>query len=171
MQRYEHLHHAVDRAQRQCYAFTQRWKRHRHAKKTMEEADFYARLQPWTDPDAWRPSNPFAVLANEYGIDKLRFFIPMRQVHGLSGFGIAGLGITTSSDPMVRTECRIDERRHKLFDAHKLELRAVNDQDPDNYYGSESFYQIDLKSLMRENPDDYQVYALVDDDPTYLRVA
>lgn len=109
-------------------------------------------------------------LAAEYGVANLRFFIPMQRIEGLGLLGLP-IGIVSSNTPEVRTECVIDERRYKVEEGYKIELRAVNDQDPDDYYGSKTYYQSDFESLMDRDPEGFQIYALVDDPATYKKVA
>lgn len=114
-------------------------------------------------------------LAAEYGLINLRFFIPMRQVHSLHALGLP-LGITDSSDDEVMQECVADERRYKVEDGYKIELRAINGGNANElgldeaYYGSKTFYQMDLGSLINRNPDIFRIYVLVDDDDKYVRV-
>lgn len=109
-------------------------------------------------------------LAKEYGVANLRFFIPMQRIEGLGLFGLP-IGIVSSDTPEVRTECVIDERRYKVDEGYKIELRAVNDQDPDNYYGSKTYYQRDFESLMGRDPESFQIYVLVDEPAIYKKVA
>lgn len=106
-------------------------------------------------------------IAQEYGVNNLRFFIPMRQVHGTP---FAGIGFTSSNDPEYPQECVVDERRYKAADGYKIELRAINDDDPEAYFGSQDYYQMDLESLLREYPDEFKLFVLVDEDNKYQRI-
>lgn len=106
-------------------------------------------------------------IAQEYGVNNLRFFIPMRQVHGTP---FAGIGFTSSNDPEILTECVIDEHRYKVADGYKIMLKAAKNEDPSVFYGSESYYQMDFESLMRRSPEDFRVYVLVDEDNKYQRL-
>lgn len=108
-------------------------------------------------------------LVEEYGVKNLRFFIPMRPIHPV-GFGMP-IGISCSDDPTVRQECVIDERRYKALDGYKIELRAISDNDPQHFYGSETFYQMDFASLQEDQPDEYQIFVLEDEPATYRRLA
>lgn len=115
------------------------------------------------------------LLAADYGLKNLRFFIPMRPVHSLHALGLP-IGFEDSNDEEVMQECVADERRYKVDDGYKIELRAINggaaeelDQD-ETYYGSKTFYQMDLASLINRHPDIFRIYALVDEDNKYERV-
>lgn len=114
----------------------------------------------------FRPDLP--KLVEEYGASNLRFFIPMHRIQGI--FGLPGIGFTSSSDPEVVQECVIDERRYKPEEGYKIELKAIADEDPNNYYGHKSFYVMDFESLMMRAPDDYRIYVLVDADNKYQRI-
>lgn len=108
-------------------------------------------------------------LAAKYGVANLRFFIPMQRIQGLAHLGLP-IGIVSSDTPEERVECVVDERRYKVADGYKIELRAVADQDPDRYFGSKSYYQMDFTHLMERSPDDFQIYVLVDDPAIYRRI-
>ncbi len=107
-----------------------------------------------------------ADIVAEYGAKNLRIFVPMQRIHGLVGFPI---GFTDSSDPYVDTECMIDEERYKVSDGYKIMFRAVNDTDPNAYYGTKSYYQMDFNSMRRSCPEDFRIYILVDEDNKYER--
>jgi hypothetical protein len=77
---------------------------------------------------------------NEVGKDKIRFFVPMRQVNVVP---FIGWGFTSSTDPEYLTECYIDEDRYKVDDEYKITLRAC-----DPYFGYEHYYQCDLAGLI-----------------------
>jgi len=109
-------------------------------------------------------------LAAEYGAKNLRFFIPMQRIQGLAHIGLP-IGIIDSSSEEVVVECVVDERRYKVEEGYKIELRAVNDQDPDQYFGSKTFYQMDFTHLMRRAPEDYRVYVLCDEPVQYQKVS
>lgn len=114
-------------------------------------------------------------LAAEYGLKNLRFFIPMRPIHNLHALGLP-IGFTDSNDETVMMECVADERRYKVEDGYKIELRAVGSKewvsnlDDGPYYGSETFYQMDLASLINRNPSEFRIYCLVDEDDKYVRI-
>lgn len=108
-------------------------------------------------------------LAKEYGAGNLRFIIPMRETHSLHQFGMP-LGYTSSSDPEVPTECRVCEVRYRMADGYKITLKAVCNEEVSTFYGSESYYQMDLESMIRRDPDEYRIYVLVDDDDKYERL-
>lgn len=95
-------------------------------------------------------------IIDQFGVDNVRFIIPMQRI-GATPF--RGIGIRSSDSPEVRNICRIDERRYRINDNYKIELRAINDQDPDNYFGSESFYFSDLSSMMSREPEIYVVFV------------
>jgi hypothetical protein len=107
-------------------------------------------------------------IAEEYGINNLRFFIPMRRVQSLHGLGLP-IGIIDSSTPEVMQECIVDERRYKVADGYKIELHAVNSTE-ENYFGSKTYYQTDLESMLREERNDIRLFVLVDADDKYERI-
>lgn len=114
-------------------------------------------------------------LAAEYGLINLRFFIPMRPIHNLHALGLP-IGFEDSNDEEVMQECVADERRYKVEDGYKIELHAINggaaeelDQN-ETYYGSKTFYQMDLGSLINRHPDIFRIYVLVDEDNKYVRI-
>lgn len=109
-------------------------------------------------------------LVNEYGAENLRFFIPMHRVQSLGGFGLP-IGIVSSDTPVERVECIIDESHYKIVENYKIELRAVNNDNPDCYYGSESYYQMDLESLIKRRPNDYQIFVLSGDPVRYQLIS
>lgn len=78
----------------------------------------------------------------EAGIDTVRFVVPMRPLQLVP---ILGIAFTSSGDEMVKQVCRIDETRYEVENNYKITLRA---EDP--AYGYESFYLMDLNSLVRE---------------------
>lgn len=77
-------------------------------------------------------------LVNEFGSENLRFFIPMRRVQSLHSFGLP-IGIVSSDAPQEQVECVIDESHYKIAENYKIELRAVNNDNPDRYYGSDRY--------------------------------
>lgn len=107
-------------------------------------------------------------IAEEYGINNLRFFIPMRRIQSLHMLGLP-IGMIDSSTPEVMQECVVDEHRYKVADGYKIELRAVNSTE-ENYFGSKTFYQSDLESMLREERNDIRVFVLVDADDKYERI-
>ena len=107
-------------------------------------------------------------LVEEYGANNLRIFMPMQRIMGIPALGI---GFTSSNDPFETVECRIDEGRYKVQDGYKITFHAVNDEDPNNYYGSKSFYQSDFNTIVKRRDDeDYRFYVLVDEDDKYERI-
>jgi hypothetical protein len=86
-----------------------------------------------------------AILAK--GVANTRFMIPCRPLHGC-GF----IAFTSSSDEPVVTECEIDESRYAVADDYKITLRPL-----DRKFASESFYIMDLASLMKSCPDDFRI--------------
>src|SRR5665213_849837 len=85
------------------------------------------------------------------GVENVRFFIPCSPLHSLHGFGLP-LGMTSSDDPMIEQECRIDERLYKVKDDYKITLVPLNEG-----YASVNFYFMDLRSLMREQPEKFRM--------------
>lgn len=114
-------------------------------------------------------------LAAEYGLNNLRFFVPMPPIHSLHALGLP-IGFTDSNDEEVMQECIADERRYKVEEGYKIELRAVNGgraeelEEGETYYGSKTFYQMDFGSLINRHPDIFRIYVLVDEDNKYVRI-
>jgi hypothetical protein len=106
-------------------------------------------------------------LAKEYGVNNLRFFIPM---HPMMVMPFMGIGMVCTSDPEVRVECVIDERRYKALDGYKVEFRPVEPEKDGMAFGYRSFYQSDLSSLISKYPDEYSIYVLVDEDNKYEKI-
>jgi hypothetical protein len=101
-------------------------------------------------------------LVAEYGAINLRFFIPMRRMHSLHGFGIP-MAFTSSDDPYDITECVIDEDRYKVSEGYKVTFRAI-----DENYGYEHWYQMDFNNHCKRN--DVSVFVLVDEDNKYEKI-
>lgn len=100
-------------------------------------------------------------LVAKFGVDGLRFFIPMRPVHSLHALGLP-LGITSRGDEDVIKECRIDERRYKMKDNFKIELRPVDEGETEQYFGTDTFYIMDLESML-ESGNRVRIKAIVND--------
>jgi len=102
-------------------------------------------------------------LVAEYGAKNLRFFMPMRKLHSLQGFGIP-MAFTSSDDPYDITECVIDENRYKVDEGYKITFRAIDED-----YGYENYYQMDFNNIYKRN-DDIRIYVLVDEDNKYQKI-
>lgn len=91
--------------------------------------------------------------AAEYGVRNIRIFAPMSRLQyvGL----IPGIAFRTSSTPEEVVECEIDETRYRVEDGYKITLRAV-----DEAYGNHHYYQSDLESIIRDNPDLFRIYIV-----------
>lgn len=92
-------------------------------------------------------------LAAEYGAVNLRFFIPLSRLQyvGL----IPGFAFRTGDAAQIIMECMVDESRYPVAKGYKITLKAV-----DPMYGQEHYYQSDLESILRNNPDSHRVYCL-----------
>lgn len=99
----------------------------------------------------------------EHGVDNIRFVIPMQRIQGLAFLGLP-IGVTDSSQKAVLKVCKINEERYRIRDNYKIELEAVDKDDPDNYFGKKSFYQSDLNSMMKSNPEEYRFFILMSCD-------
>jgi hypothetical protein len=98
-----------------------------------------------------------AELVKQRGAHSVRFRIPVKPLYSLHRLGIP-MGFTLSDDPSVIMPCMIDEQRYRVADGYKIMLRPINDRgDPDMRFGYETFYQMDLESLMRRFPNDYRL--------------
>lgn len=100
-------------------------------------------------------------LSMEYGVRNLRFFAPMSKLQ-YAGV-IPGIAFRTSNSPEEIVECVISESRYKVLDGYKITLRAVNPE-----YGQEHYYQSDLESIIRNNPDRIRVYVITIDGYTQI---
>lgn len=96
-------------------------------------------------------------IIDEHGVENVRFIIPMQRIQGI--VMMPGIGITDSSSPEARKICKIDERRYRIADNYKIELHAVDDQDPNDYYGSKSFYLSDLDRSMEHAPEEFVIFV------------
>lgn len=93
-----------------------------------------------------------------YGINNVRFLIPMRALEFI-GF-IPGLAFESSNTPEDTIECVITEKNYKVRDNYKIELTPVNSELPSSkHYGGKRFYISDLEALMipRVGPADHKM--------------
>lgn len=102
-------------------------------------------------------------LVAEYGVRNIRFFIPLSRLQ-YAGF-LPGIAFRSSGIPDEQVECVICETRYKVAKGYKIALRAL---DPE--FGMETYYQCDLMSILRQNPDTHKVYALTIDGYTPIKV-
>jgi hypothetical protein len=80
---------------------------------------------------------------NEDVIDiNKRYYILMHPFEIVSP--LLGIALKSSNSRAKWVECYIDESRYKLADGYKITLRAIDER-----YGSESFYQSDFKSMLK----------------------
>jgi hypothetical protein len=100
-------------------------------------------------------------LVEEFGPKNVRFFIPMAPLEYMGV--IPGIAFKTSNSPKQIVECEIDERRYKVSENYKIELKAVNE-----LYGRESFYISDLDSIVRDRDSRFRVYILHGDGYTQI---
>jgi hypothetical protein len=77
------------------------------------------------------------------GPDAVEFVIPMRIVRRIP---FCSLGFRDSDDPYESQVCYVDEKRYRVDGNYKIELRAIDLQ-----YSSETYYQSDLKQLLKSN--------------------
>lgn len=91
-------------------------------------------------------------LVEEYGVANLRVFMPMSRLQ-YAGL-IPGVAFRCGDSPMERVECRIDESRYQVRDRYKITLAGPAE------FGREHYYQSDLETILRENPDTHQVYVV-----------
>jgi hypothetical protein len=110
-------------------------------------------------------------LAAEYGVNNLRFFIPMRKSMSLLAFGLP-MGMSSSdTEPTQLVECTVNEKRYKVSEGYKIQFSPVNRGDGEPfYYADQSYYQSDFGGIMAKNPDSYRIYVLVDEDNKYERL-
>lgn len=96
-------------------------------------------------------------LAKAQGVDRLRFFIPVRPLH--SYFGI--IHCTSSSDEPVIKECVADETRYnrKVTEGYKIILRPL-----DPTFAYEEFYQTDLQNLIYRHPDLFRIAVVFNNE-------
>lgn len=91
-------------------------------------------------------------LAQEYGVNNLRFFIPLSRLEH-AGI-IPGIAFRSHSAPQDTVECVIDESRYRVSEDYKITLRAC-----DPAYGREHYYISDLNSILRER-EEFRVYVI-----------
>lgn len=96
-------------------------------------------------------------LVEKHGKEKLRFHVPMREVHPTP---FAGLGFTSSDDPMVEQVCVIDESDGEyVLDLNNDYWYKVKVRSLDAKYGWHTFYVSDLESLLR-SPNSTVFYSI-----------
>lgn len=79
-------------------------------------------------------------LVAKHGAENLRFLVALRPLRKMIFFAY-----TSTSDPEEMKLCRIVEERYKLSENYKVELKAE-----DTNFGKQSFYVMDLNSLLRQ---------------------
>jgi hypothetical protein len=108
-------------------------------------------------------------LVAEYGVQNLRFFIPMHP-HEMAGI-IPGIAFKSSNSPEDMVECHIFEDRYKVAEGYKVSLAACGGENLMRY-GREHFYQSDFNALLRDSTvhhkDRYRVYVI--DIDGYTRI-
>lgn len=92
----------------------------------------------------------------EYGAHNIRVVMGMKKLE-MAGF-IPGIAFMSSDSPREMVECRIDESRYKVAENYKVKFVPMNPA-----YGSETYYQMDLKSIMRDHPEEFVWYYLTAD--------
>lgn len=76
---------------------------------------------------------------NRNNINKdIHYFCLMRPINTFMGM----ISFTSSDDPLMWFECKVDESQYKVDDSYKITLRAINGG------AYEHFYQSDFLSLM-----------------------
>jgi hypothetical protein len=94
--------------------------------------------------------------AQENG-QELEFLIPLS---GRSTIIASSYPVTVQSGQLRQlVRCTIDEARHKISDNYKITLVEKDPDDPLSA-SSETFYIMDLESLMRESPDRFKMEAV-----------
>lgn len=78
-------------------------------------------------------------MAEKHSVENLRFIIPLSPLRGF-----LGMAYRSSNDSEFLFECSVDESRYRVKDGYKITLKAT-----DPHYGSETFYQSDLESMIR----------------------
>jgi hypothetical protein len=99
-------------------------------------------------------------LVEEYGVKNLRFFIPLSKLQ-YAGF-LPGIAFRCSGRPEESVECVICESRYKAAEGYKITLKALSPE-----YGKETYYQSDLCSIIRDNPE-YKMFVLTPDGYTRI---
>jgi len=75
------------------------------------------------------------------GIDNVLFFVPMKPLNKVFGL----ISYTLSNDVEIMVPAMIDEKRYKVSDNYKIELKSIHEN-----FGSESFYMSDLIKLLEQ---------------------
>ena len=87
-------------------------------------------------------------LVAEHGVTNIVFRVPMQREQ--FAFGVR---YTSSDTPYDTVEAMIDETgRYKVAEGHKVTLRAT----PEGY-GCETYYQMDLESMIRRGIVTYEI--------------
>lgn len=87
----------------------------------------------------------------DHGVDKVRFTIPTQPLRRIFNM----IAFTSSEDDPVQCECKIREDRYKVSDNYKIILQPLDEK-----YAYESFYIMDLESLMERQPDKYKMFTV-----------
>lgn len=74
------------------------------------------------------------------GISNVMFLIPMRPIHT-----IFFISYTSGEDKTILVPAVIDESRYKVKEGYKITLKSIYES-----FGSESFYQSDLKKIIED---------------------
>lgn len=118
----------------------------------------------------WTPESLIEEINRRGGVEKCRIQVPMYTGNRVPGFGIT-LVDKSGADSSCPTICRIDERRYKLTNMHKIELVPAIASDTAHY---ESFYLSDLCLIMERNPEKYCFVDMPENDsdetPHKLRI-
>lgn len=102
-------------------------------------------------------------IVETYGVKNIRVFMGMKPSTNRFMMG--------AELPYNVVECEIVETRYKVSEGYKVALSPVEQPAHGDYrYVEEHFYQTDFDNLRRENPDDYRIYILVDEDGKYERL-
>lgn len=73
------------------------------------------------------------------GIENCLFIVNMRPVRTVLGL----VSYTSSNDDYVKVPAKITEKRYKIKDGYKIELKSIYPT-----FGSESFYLSDLEHII-----------------------
>jgi len=76
------------------------------------------------------------------GIDNVLFFVPMKPLNKVFGLNFS---YKSSNDVEIMVPAMIDEKRYKVSDNYKIELKSIHEN-----FGSESFYMSDLIKLLEQ---------------------
>lgn len=114
-------------------------------------------------------------LVEFYGVKNLRVFIPMKPIKMVAR-GYFQVPMTDDKAEEVLTEFMIVEKRYRIADNYKIQLVRVQaraDAVPmyfTDVVNEQTFYISDLESLLKQNRDTHQIYALVDVPTQYKRL-